>query len=120
VDLQSRDPVALLPRLRRGDLHAAGEEEDAAGVSGRPSAAELLVTPEALLSTSHLAELGLSRRAIDAVLRELPNVYLPGYGRPLVKVVDYLGLVERSTYNGDRGVPIGSASAQTNARRRPL
>jgi hypothetical protein len=81
-------------------------------VTGQPHASDLIETPGALLSTSYLAELGLSRRAIDAVLRELPNVYLPGYARPLVKVADYLDLVERSTYRGDRVVPIGSASAR--------
>jgi hypothetical protein len=68
-------------------------------------AAELLEHPQALLSTSHLSELGLSRRAIDAVLRECPTVHLPGYGRPLVKVSDYLELLERSTYDGERVRP---------------
>jgi hypothetical protein len=68
----------------------------------KPTAADLLRTPEALLSTSHLAELGLSRRAIDAVLRACPTVHLPGYRRPLVRVEDYLQLVESSTYRGDR------------------
>jgi hypothetical protein len=29
-------------------------------------------------------------------------VVLPGYSRPLVLVRDYLELVERSTYRGDR------------------
>jgi hypothetical protein len=74
-------------------------------VSRQPHATELLEHPAALLSTSHLAELGLSRRAIDAVLRELPTVHLHGYSRPLVRVSDYLALVERSTYNGDRVRP---------------
>jgi hypothetical protein len=27
---------------------------------------------------------------------------LPGYRRPLVRVADYLGLLEQSTYDGDR------------------
>jgi hypothetical protein len=34
--------------------------------SVRPTAAELLATPEALLNRSHLRELGLERRAVDA------------------------------------------------------
>jgi hypothetical protein len=76
-------------------------------VSEKPSAADLLQNPEALLSTSHLAELGLSRRAVEAVLRACPTVHLPDYGRPLVKVSDYLALVERSTYSDDRVRPTG-------------
>jgi hypothetical protein len=32
----------------------------------------------------------------------VPVIVLPGYSRPLVKVSDYLELVERSTYTGDR------------------
>jgi hypothetical protein len=72
----------------------------------RPTAAELLATPEALLSTSHLAELGLSRRAIDAVLRACPVVHLPEYGRPLVRVADYLELLRSSTYDGSRPGPV--------------
>jgi hypothetical protein len=70
-------------------------------VSCRPTAAELLAIPEALLSTSHLVELGLGRRAVDAVLRACPTVHLPGYSRPLVRVRDYLDLIERSTYRDD-------------------
>ena len=52
----------------------------------RRSAAELLQTPGALLTRSHLRELGLERRAIDAVFRTLPVVALPGYSRdpPLI------------------------------------
>jgi hypothetical protein len=63
---------------------------------------ELLETPEALLSRTHLRQLGLERRAIDAVFRALPVVQLPGYSRPLVRVSDYLDLIERSTYRDDR------------------
>jgi hypothetical protein len=32
----------------------------------------------------------------------VPDHRLPGYSRPMVRVADYLKLVERSTYNGDR------------------
>jgi hypothetical protein len=66
--------------------------------SSRPSAAELLHTPEALLTRTDLRELGLERRAVDAVFRECPVVVSPGYTRPLVRVSDYLGLLEGSTY----------------------
>lgn len=72
------------------------------GSDRRPSAAELLGTPAALLTRSHLRELGLERRAIDAVFRALPVVVLPGYSRPLVRAADYLVLVEASTFRGDR------------------
>jgi hypothetical protein len=57
---------------------------------------------EALLSRTDLAELGLPRRGVDAVFRALPVVVLPGYSRPLVRVADYLELVDRSTYRDDR------------------
>jgi hypothetical protein len=58
--------------------------------------------PEAFLSRSDLRELGLERRAIDAVFRACPIVALPGYSRPLIRVGDYLALIETSTFRGDR------------------
>lgn len=67
-----------------------------------PSAAERLSNPEALLSRTDLHELGFERRAVDAVFRALPVIVLPGYRRPMVKVSDYLALLERSTYDGTR------------------
>jgi hypothetical protein len=66
------------------------------------TAAELLTNPDALLTRTHLRELGLERRAVDAVFRALPVVALPGYSRPLVRVQDYLELVERCSYDGTR------------------
>jgi hypothetical protein len=68
-------------------------------------AAQLIETPGALLTRSHLRELGLARRAVDAVFRALPVVVLPGYSRPFVRVADYRELLERSTYAGDRVRP---------------
>jgi|GEM_PF-2804113 hypothetical protein len=65
-------------------------------------AATLLETSGALLSRSHLRELGLERRAIDAVFRALPVVVFPGYSRPMVRAEDYLELVARSTFSGDQ------------------
>jgi hypothetical protein len=70
-------------------------------VSARPSAAELLETPGALLTRGDLRQLGLERRAVDAVFRALPLVLLPGYSRPLIKASDYLELVEHETYGND-------------------
>lgn len=63
---------------------------------------ERLELPEALLSRTDLRELGLPRRAVDAVFVALDVVALPGYSRPMVRVADYLGLVARSTYRDDR------------------
>jgi hypothetical protein len=66
------------------------------------TAAELLTNPNALLTRTHLRELGLERRAVDAVFRALPIVVLPGYSRPLVRVQDYLELVDRCRYDNAR------------------
>ena len=71
-------------------------------MSAIPAPAERLRNADALLSRTDLRELGLERRAVDAVFRALPVIVLPGYSRPLVRVADYLGLLERSTYDGDR------------------
>ena len=74
-------------------------------MSDRPTPAERLENPDALLTRGDLRELGLERRAVDAVFRALPVIVLPGYSRPLVMVRDYLDLVEQSTYRGDRVRP---------------
>ena len=71
----------------------------------KPSASELLETPGALLSRGHLRALGHERRAIDATFRACPVVVLPGYSRPLIRVADYLALLEASTFRGDRVRP---------------
>jgi len=91
-------------------------------VSRRPSAVELLQQETGLLSTSHLQELGLSRRAIDAVLRATPTVILPGYTRPLIKVEDMVALIADCTYDHDRGArvaPVGGLAAKHPRLRRP-
>jgi hypothetical protein len=71
----------------------------------RRSTTELLETPGALLTRSHLRELGLERRAIDAVFRTLAVVFLPGYSRPMIRAEEFLELVERCTYRDDRVRP---------------
>ena len=71
-------------------------------MNGRPTAAELLRTEGALLTRSHLAELGLGRSAVDAVFRRLPVVVFAGSSRPHIRREDYLALVAESTYNDDR------------------
>ena len=77
--------------------------------------AEPLESALSLLTCSHnrrlcsarsaLRDLGLERRAVDAVFRALPVVALPGYSRPLVRVEDYRELVERNTFRDDRVRP---------------
>jgi hypothetical protein len=74
-------------------------------VSERLSLVERLRLPDALLSRTDLRDLGCERRAVDAIFRGCPVVALAGYSRPLVRVADYLELMERSTYRGDRVVP---------------
>lgn len=85
-------------------LSHCGSHSRSGLVSTRP-AADLLATPGAFLTRSHLRELGLERRAVDAVFRSLPVVVLPGYRRPLIRASDYLALVEDNTYRGDRVRP---------------
>lgn len=70
-----------------------------------PAPHERLNQPGALLSRSDLRDLGLERRAVDAVFRSLPVVSLPGYARPFVRAEDYARLIERSTFRGDRVRP---------------
>ena len=70
--------------------------------TGPPSAAELLQTRGALLTRSHLRDLGLGRSAIDAIFRELPVIVFPGSSRPHVRADDYLQLVQQSTYDDTR------------------
>jgi len=66
----------------------------------RPTAAERLGNPSAVLSRGDLAELGFERRAVDSIFRALPVVVLPGYSRPLIRVADYLELLEQSRFDG--------------------
>jgi hypothetical protein len=74
-------------------------------VTVRPTAAELLETPGALLTRTHLRELGLTRTMADAAFRQCPVVVFAGSMRPAIHVEDYLELVARSTYAGDRVRP---------------
>jgi hypothetical protein len=64
-----------------------------------------LLDPEAFLSRTDLRDLGLERRAVDAIFRACPVIAVPGYNRPLIRVRDYLELIEASTYRGDRVRP---------------
>jgi len=97
----------LRPASRPQSRPARASEEHRAAHAGdrRPSVAELLETPGALLTRSHLRALGLERRAIDAVFRALPVIALPGYSRPMVRAADYLAFVDQSVYRDDRVRP---------------
>ena len=64
-----------------------------------------LQNPDAFLSRSDLRELGLERRAVDAVFRSCPVVVFEGYTRPLIRVEDFLAYREHCTYRGDRVRP---------------
>ena len=70
-------------------------------MSAVPAPSDRLSNPDALLSRTDLRALGLERRAVDAVFRALPVIVLPGYSRPLVRVADYVELLQRSTFNGE-------------------
>jgi hypothetical protein len=63
---------------------------------------ERLTNPDAVLSRSDLRGLGYERRAIDAVFRRCPVVWLPGYSRPLIRVSDELAFLEQNTCDGSR------------------
>lgn len=76
--------------------------DDTAGSGGRPTAAQRLATPGAVLSRTDLRSLGFERRAVDAIFRALPCVCLPGYARPMIRVEDYVALIEENTYRDDR------------------
>lgn len=82
--------------------------EHATAARRHRAAAELLATPGALLNRTHLRELGLERRAVDAVFRALPVVALPGYSRPLIRAEEYLELVDHHTFRDDRVRPMRS------------
>ena len=71
-------------------------------MSDRPCASDRLGNPDALLTRSDLHELGLERRAVDAVFRALDVVVLPGYSRPMVRAEDYRRLLDECTYRGDK------------------
>jgi hypothetical protein len=70
----------------------------------RPSAAARLTNRAALLTRGDLAELGLERRAVDSIFRACPVVALPGYSRPLIRVADYLDLLQNHTHDGRSSV----------------
>jgi hypothetical protein len=69
------------------------------------AAVDRLANPDAFLSRTDLRDLGLERRAVDAVFRACPVIALPGYSRPLIRVRDYEGFIADHTYADDRVRP---------------
>ena len=85
----------------------------------RPSAAELLERPAGVLLTrSHLRELGLGRRAVDAVFAALPVVILEGYAYSMIRAEDYLALIAERTYDESRVHPVGRLRLHSDAAHR--
>ncbi len=74
-------------------------------MSARPTAADRLANPDAVLTRSNLAELGYERRAVDAIFRACPVEVWEGYSRPMIRVEEYLGLIDEHTYRDDRVRP---------------
>jgi hypothetical protein len=99
------------PEVPSGEAATAGAQATSANGAAEqttrhhPAATELLEMPGALLTRTHLRELGLERRAVDAVFRALPVVALPGYSRPMIRADQYVELLERSTFDYDRVRP---------------
>jgi hypothetical protein len=96
-------------RIAEGASGTSAKAAAEQAARSHPVARELLETPGSLLNRTHLRELGLERRAVDAVFRALPVVALPGYSRPMIRAEQYLELVERSTYCDDRVRPVAQA-----------
>jgi hypothetical protein len=95
---------------KRSDRETRPEAAVDAEARHHAVAKELLETPGALLTRTHLRELGLERRAIDAVFRKLPVVALPGYSRPMISAAKYLELIDEHTYHDDRVRPLGASA----------
>jgi hypothetical protein len=91
--------------------HVRQQESPAPPAAHHQHAADLLETPGALLTRTHLRELGLERRAVDAVFRKLRVVSLPGYSRPLIRAEEYLHLIDDYTYGDDRVRPVASSAS---------
>jgi hypothetical protein len=84
----------VVEQVDDGDAHCAS-----------PTAVELLDQGVGFLTRSRLRELGLGRRAVDAVFRNVPNVIIPGYSYPVIRVEDFLRYMEGWTYRDDRVYP---------------
>jgi hypothetical protein len=75
---------------------------DSSNGADRPTPAQLLAQGTGFLTRTDLEQLGLSRRATDAIFRACDVIVLPGHSRPMVTVESFRAVVEASTYRGDR------------------
>ena len=83
-------------RNAAADTTPGGDPSSARG--RKPTAEELLERPHGLLNRSHLAELGLGRRAVDAVFQELHVVSLPRHPEAAYPRGGLPRLIERSRF----------------------
>lgn len=61
--------------------------------------------PALLDSRALRAELGVSRSAAEAIMRQVPSVVIPGLRKSYCRRDDVLALLERQTF-GKREVPV--------------
>jgi hypothetical protein len=66
-------------------------------VNGRPSAEERVRRGEGVLTRTDLRELGWERRGVDAIFAAAPVISLEGYSRPVIRVRDYLRVIDGAT-----------------------
>lgn len=71
-------------------------------MSARVAPADLLENPDAVLKRTDLRQLGWERRAVDAIFRACPTIQVPGYAPPVIKVSEYLKLLDTCTFRDDR------------------
>ena len=64
---------------------------------GRPSAEERVRRGEGVLTRTDLRDLGWERRGVDAIFGSAPVIALPGYARPVIRVRDYLAVIDGAT-----------------------
>jgi hypothetical protein len=73
-------------------------------VNGRPDRPDLPDLP-AFCSKQDLEALGLGRRAVDALVRALPHVAIPGVRRVYLRRADVERYLADHTYSNDRVRP---------------
>jgi hypothetical protein len=61
--------------------------------------------PELLDAKALRAELGVTRAAAEAIMRQIPSVAIPGLRKSYCRRSDVLDLLERQTFSKDR-VPV--------------
>lgn len=118
LDLSQPEPAVRRADERHCSRRSSSTDNDQGSTTGAAHppchvAAKLLQTPGAVLTRSHLRELGWERRGVDAIFRALPVVAVDGYSRPVIRVDDYLELVQQSTFRDDRVRPSANPSPRS-------